>query len=519
MEVSRSKVFLICLFSFVLGVGFSSFIEIEFIYVYSLALLVLIFLVIFWSNRAYRTIALIGLFFVLGVGRMILAAPNLNSPSHIAYYNNQDVVITGIVAQEPDVRLDHQKLTVSVIASEATAERGNPTLQRDPDGVASSSRNSGTSRKDTKGRILVKTDLYPQYQYGDLIRVKCGIQAPEPIEDFSYDKYLARYNIYSVCWRGEIEKLESGKGNFAMAGILAVKTKFMNTINSIISEPHAAFLAGLLVGARRGIPEYLLEAFNRTGTTHIIAISGSNITIIAAVVIGFMQFLGVHRKRAFWWISAGIVIFVIMTGATASVVRAGIMGIFVLLAKQLGRASRATNALVFTAFVMLLVNPKILIFDAGFQLSFLATVGLVYINPIFQKYTEKLPELFGTKEALVTTLSALITTTPLILYQFGRLSVVAPLANILILPAIPLTMAIGFAAGMAGMLWSGLGQIIVWPAWLLLEYMIRIAEILSSWKFASLELGGFHWLLMLGMYILIGWGVWKLSSIPTKKNI
>jgi competence protein ComEC len=397
-----------------------------------------------------------------------------------------------VVAQEPDVRLDHQKLTIRVRHVEA--------------------RHCLASTCRTNGRLLIKTNLYPEYKYGDLIRITCGIQTPEPIEDFSYDKYLARYDIYSVCWRGQIEKLDTGKGNFVMAGILATKTKFMNIINSIISEPHAAFLAGLLVGARRGIPEYLLEAFNRTGTTHIIAISGSNITIIAAVIIGFMQFLGVNRKRAFWWISAGIVIFVIMTGATASVVRAGIMGIFVLLARQLGRASRATNALVFTAFVMLLVNPKILIFDAGFQLSFLATVGLVYINPIFQNYTKRLPQMFGMKEALVTTMSAMVTTTPLILYQFGRLSVVAPLANIIILPAIPMTMAIGFAAGMVGMLSQSLGSILVWPAWLLLEYMIRVAEILSSWKFASLELGGFHWLLMIGMYGVIWWLIWKFNK-------
>ena len=480
---------------FVIGVGLISFFEVDFIYLYALLLLDVVVLVIFWSNKDYRIISLFGLFFILGMARMILAQPNLENPKHIAYYNGQDVVVEGVVAMEPDVRLDHQKLTLRT-------------------------RRVSKSEDKVSGRLLVKTNLYPEYEYGELLSVKCSIEAPEQIEDFAYDKYLARYDIYSVCWRGGIEKLDTGKGNPVMSGILAVKTYFMDTINQIISEPHAAFLAGLLVGARRGIPEYLLEAFNRTGTTHIIAISGSNITIIAAVIIGFLQFLGVNRKRAFWWISGGIVVFVIMTGASASVVRAGIMGIFVLLARQLGRSSRATNALVFTAFVMLLINPKILIFDAGFQLSFLATVGLVYINPIFQKYTERLPQMFGVKEALVTTMSAMVTTTPLILYQFGRLSVVAPLANILILPAIPLTMAIGFSAGVFGMLWQTLGAIMAWPAWLLLEYMIRVAEILSSWQFASLELGGFHWILMTGMYGVIWWGVKRFShSIgPTFKR-
>ena len=161
---------------------------------------------------------------------------------------------------------------------------------------------------------------------------------------------------------------------------------------------------------------------------------------------------------------------------------------------------------------MLLVNPKILVFDAGFQLSFLATVGLVYINPMLQKFTDRLPDLAGAKEALVTTLSAMITTTPLILYQFGRLSIVAPLANILIIPAIPPTMALGFAAGVAGMASQTLGEIAAWPAWLFLEYMIRVAEGLSSLPFASLEFGSFHWMLMLALYAAIGWLVWRYNQ-------
>ncbi|MBU2576006.1 competence protein ComEC family protein, partial [Patescibacteria group bacterium] len=317
MEVSKSKIFLLCLLSFVIGVGVMSFISArggpasgwEFLAsFYAFLLLDIIVLIVFWSHRKYRITALLGLFFILGIARMILAQPNLEDAGHIAYYNDQDLVVEGVVIMEPDVRLDHQKLTLEV-------------------------RGVSVSDDEVSGRLLVKTNLYPEYKYGELVRVKCEIEQPEQIEDFAYDKYLARYDIYSVCWRGQIEKIDSGKGNPVMAGILAVKIYFMDTINQIISEPHAAFLAGLLVGARRGIPEYLLEAFNRTGTTHIIAISGSNITIIAAVIIGFLQFLGVARKRAFWWISAGIVIFVIMTGATASVVRAGIMGIFVLLAR------------------------------------------------------------------------------------------------------------------------------------------------------------------------------------------
>jgi len=417
-----------------------------------------------------------GLFFVLGMIRLVLSAPTINDPSQISFYNGQDVVVEAVIAEEPDVRLDGQKITVEVRGS-------SPSFTKE--GVRGwLSIGGGVLR----GRLLIKAPLYPSYQYGDLLKINCQIEAPEKIEDFAYDKYLARYDIYSVCWRGQIEKVDSNQGNPIKAGLLGVKSGFIKAINSSLPEPHASLLAGILVGARRGIPEYLLETFNRVGVTHIIAISGSNITIIAAALLILLQGIGVSRRHTFWLISLGIASFVVMTGASASVVRAGIMGLFVLLASQLGRASRATNALAFTAFVMLLVNPKVLVFDAGFQLSFLATMGIVYINPVLQKFAKKWPGVFGLKEVLITTLSAIIMTTPLILYQFGRFSVVAPVANLLIVPLVSVVMAMGFITGLLGLVSAAAGSVVGWGAWAVLEYIILAAEFLSSWRWASLGL-------------------------------
>lgn len=435
---------------------------------YSLLLLFLVGFFIFWSRRIWRALTVWGLFFVFGMIRLVLSEPEIGNPSHISFYNGQDMTVEAVIAEEPDVRLDGQKITVGVRSIVGTRR--------------------GAYLQNVSGRLLVKTSLYPSYQYGDLLKISCEIEAPEKIEDFAYDKYLARYDIYSVCWRGKIEKIGSNQGNPIKAALLAVKSRFIGAVNSSLPEPHASLLAGILVGARRGIPEYLLEDFNRVGVTHIIAISGSNITIIAAALLILMQSFGVSRRRTFWLISLGIASFVVMTGASSSVVRAGIMGLFVLLAGQLGRAARATNALVFTAFVMLIINPKILVFDAGFQLSFLATMGIVYINPILQNYAKKWPKVFGLKEVLITTLSAIIMTTPLILYQFGRFSVIAPLANLLIVPLVPLVMALGFITGLLSLASSAVGSIVGWGTWAVLEYIIRIAEFLSSWHWASLGL-------------------------------
>ena len=129
-------------------------------------------------------------------------------------------------------------------------------------------------------------------------------------------------------------------------------------------------MAGLLYGERSGLPLELADNFSRTGVSHIIAVSGYNISIVALALMSLFINLGLARPRAFWLVVAGIILFVIFTGAGASVVRAGIMGLIVLLAGQLGRLSRIGNVLIFTAALMLLFNPYVLIWDAGFQLSF-----------------------------------------------------------------------------------------------------------------------------------------------------
>ena len=484
--IHKSKIFLICLFSFIGGVGIGSFWQTDLLYLYFLLLALLVVLILGRQNKNLKLISLWGLFFVFGIARFLLSVPSDANQNHIKYFNKKDVVIRGVIAQESDIRADHQRLVIKA---------------------------QDKNSRYIRGRLLVKTALYPAYQYGDEVEVSCFLRAPEPIEDFAYDKYLARYDIYSVCWRPDsMVLLNSGKGNKIFSKIFYLKNKFISSINNILPEPHSSFLAGLLVGARTGIPQYLLEDFNKIGITHIIAISGSNITIIAAVIIVFLDSLGVSRRNAFWYITIGIIFFVFLTGATASVVRAGIMGILILLAKQMGRMSRALGAIIFTAFLMLLVNPKILIFDAGFQLSFLATLGIVYIDPILQKLTVSWPEILGLKQAFITTLAAIAATAPLLAWQFGSLSIVAPLANILILPVVPPVMALGFLAGVIGLFLPFLGEILAWPGWVILEYIIRISEFLANFNFAAIEIVKFHWLFVAALYLILIFGILKFKK-------
>ncbi|MBU1952216.1 ComEC/Rec2 family competence protein, partial [Patescibacteria group bacterium] len=300
-----------------------------------------------------------------------------------------------------------------------------------------------------------------------------------------------------------IKIVSNNNGSAILAWLYSIKGGFVQTTNRLLPEPQASFLGGLLLGAKRSIPEGLMEDFNRTGTTHIVAISGYNITIIAVLMLSLCKNIGIPRKQAFWVIIIALLFFMLITGAQASVVRAVIMGIVVLIAKQLGRLSRITNALILTAVIMLIINPKILIFDAGFQLSFLATMGLIYLSPLLEKLFTWLPEKFQIKESFLATLSATIFTLPLILFQFGRLSIVALVVNVLILPVIPVSMGLGFGAGLLSSIWLPIGKIFAWAVWLLLSYIIKIVELFSILPFASVEIPEVSWVILVLGYLLL----------------
>jgi competence protein ComEC len=297
--------------------------------------------------------------------------------------------------------------------------------------------------------------------------------------------------------------------------MLGIKNNFIQNINRQLSEPQSSFLGGLLLGAKRGIPDELMENFNRTGTTHIVAISGYNITIIAVLLLAVCRNLGVPRQRAFWLIIIALVFFMLITGAQSSVVRAVVMGIVMLIAKQLGRLSRITNTLVLTAVIMLICNPKILLFDAGFQLSFLATAGLIYLSPLLERPFAWLPNHFQIRESFIATASATIFTLPLILFQFGRLSLVAVIVNILILPVIPFAMGVGFLSGLFSYIFQPLATVLSWIVWLMLSYIIQVAKIFSQLSFASIDIPGVSLSVLIIGYLVV---ITPVMIITRKQN-
>jgi len=373
-----------------------------------------------------------------------------------SYLNNEvgkNINIKGVISQEPNFKISTQSIIL----------------------------------KTDGGKISVSTARFPEYEYGDKISVSGILEKPENFEDFDYINYLAKDKIYFILNKAHAELLEKGKGNKVIASLFYIKKSFEDNLRALLPSPESDFINGILFGSKSEMSQDLYQKFITTGTAHIIALSGFNITIIVIFLAWIFGYI-IKRKRLVVIIAiVTISLFVIMTGASSSVVRAAIMGSVLLLAKYYGRARHALNALLFAAFLMILLNPKVLAFDISFQLSFLATLGLLYIYPYILKKFEFLPEFFKLRDSASATIAAQIAVLPVLLQNFGQLSLISPVVNILILPLIPLAMLFGFLAGMFGFISLFLAKIFSIPLWIILWYQLKIIDICSGLPYASIN--------------------------------
>lgn len=243
---------------------------------------------------------------------------------------------------------------------------------------------------------------------------------------------------------------------------------FISHIEQALPEPHASYLAGILVGLRSNIPYELKQDFIATGTMHITALSGYNVSIIA-------RCLQLIFKSALWSV-LGIALFVLATGASSSVVRAALMGSLLVLSSKSGRQYFPLHALLVAVFFMVFFTPHILLEDIGFQLSVMATLGIILLPRHVERGCMWLTDKFQLRETLVVTLSAQIATLPIVLYYFHTFSLISPIVNMLVLPTIPPVMFFGVLVGVFGFLPHMFVAVLAWPAYLLLSYQIYIVQ-------------------------------------------
>lgn len=317
------------------------------------------------------------------------------------------------------------------------------------------------------GKARVYTEQLPRFQYGDRIGVTGAIEKSPS----------GRLNIVSF---PRIEHLNVKEGSSIKRELFRLKSMMVENINKVLPPQHAALMSGILFGERAEFTDEFEDAMRRSGTTHIVALSGYNVAIIGITLSTALAYL-MKRKYAFYASLGAIPAFVVMTGAEASVVRAGIMGMILLLAEKQSRIYSFRNAVTLTAFVMLILDPTLIVFDTGFQLSFAALLGIVYLYPVFKKRFKISEEggILGWKRNLFQTLSAQLAVAPIILTTFGYFSPTALFANVLILEFIPVTMLMGFLTAIFGFASFGVSLVLGWVTSIFLAYEIFIINLFS----------------------------------------
>jgi competence protein ComEC len=365
------------------------------------------------------------------------------------------------------------------------------------------------------GRVLVIVPRYPEYHYGDALLLRGKLTEPKPFTEadgrvFDYPAYLASKGIYYQLSFARVVRMNVNEGNVIVASLFRLKSRFEKALGSALSEPHGALESGLLLGGKQSLGAEWIEKFRTAGIVHIIVLSGYNMTIVATWLVIFFRFTGFAGSLSAGGL--GIILFAIMTGGGATVMRAAVMAILALIARATGRTYEMSRALLLAGALMVLHNPSILAFDPSFQLSFLASLGLVFIAPILEARLTLWSRTPWLREVLIATLATQIAVLPLLLSQTGMFSIVSLPVNLLVLPIIPLTMFFGFVAGAVALVFPPFAFIAGLPAYGLLSWILAVADYASRLPYASVHVSAISPLMTLLMYLLLSAWIYRATS-------
>jgi competence protein ComEC len=284
-------------------------------------------------------------------------------------------------------------------------------------------------------------------------------------------------------------QLYEGSGVFDTPLVLKeLRDKFENAIFNVLPPKEANLASGIILGKSSKFSPEFIEALKRSNTMHIVAVSGQNITIIAMSVLRFFEILRIPFLISWWGALISVILFTLLVGAPASAVRAGIMGIISLIGKRIGRDSPPKIAIIFAAFLMLMYRPDLLRFDLGFQLSFLAILGIFYASPIIQDWILFKKKFWGFEKIISETVGAQVLVAPWILYKFGTLSLIGLMANLLILPVIPFSMFLGFLAGILAIIWYDFALFFSPAIYLVLKWVTSVIEFFGNMNIGVLSM-------------------------------
>jgi len=433
------------------------------------------------QRQLYLAICIFLIAASIGVGRVMLV-PSMPPPDLEAQIGT-NIVFSGTIVVDPDIREASQRVII--------------------EGADGS-------------RVLAVAPRYPELHYGTDVQVEGMLARPEPFmtdggRTFRYDQFLAKDRIFLLIEEAHIEEIGPRNAfvEHVFGLLIDLKHLFMDALEMALPEPHGSLAAGMLLGGKQGLGNELIDAFTLAGLVHIVVLSGYNIMIIAEAVFRVVGFL--PRRVALWIASGAIISFVLVAGAGAAALRAGIMALIGLCARATGKTYDVLRALSAAVVLMLIINPLLLAFDPGFQLSVLATLGLIVGAPIAaERLSFVKPEFL--REIVATTIAAQIFVLPLLLYQTGSLSFVSLPANLLVLPAVPLAMFLSFVAGVVALTAAPLASIAGVPAYIALSYILTVTDIVAGLPFAQFVVPAFPFAFVFGMYVLLAMLITRIQK-------
>lgn len=387
-----------------------------------------------------------------------------------------------------------------------------------------------------EGTILVMAPRYPLYSYGEKLKLRGRLEISHDnvsreraagrffsgdrsaIEGFNYNNYLISRGIEATIFFPDVDRLNDFQNEFFFAlknKLFSAKANLQEALRRIVSPPQGALAEALIFGEESLMSNELKDDLNASGLRHITAVSGMNITIISRMLLLFGLSLGLWRKHAFYFAVGVITLYIVMIGSPASAVRAGIMGSLFLFAQHVGRPNDAGRAIILAAAFMTAFNPLALPYDVGFQLSFLAILGIVYWEGLFEKMLSFFsnPKIFPLRSLVAMTLSAQIFTFPILLYNFGQISLVALITNLLVVPLLPLLTILSFLAALFAFLFPlPISIFFVFPVWLLFTYMASIVQFFPELPFATLRIVEAPFVFVALFYVFLCWLTWRIHK-------
>jgi competence protein ComEC len=411
-------------------------------------------------------------FLSLGIARNLRAChiPPDEISRHIPFATRERSHITGVVASIPDK--SPQRTDFVLTCQRVTA-------------------NNKEIEASGKTQVFLYTQELPEINYGDRLKLSGSLSLPLASTNpglFDYRKYLSYqkiYSLFSVYGSEDVEILGRAKISTFRSVILKIRQRIDSVIKMTLPQMESSILAGVMLGERSGLPKEIQEIFVDAGVLHTLAVSGLHVGLVLFIFYGFFQLMKIPRKVTYFLTILVVIIYVYVTGGRPSAIRAGIMATCGLVAVLLERDRHLYNSLALAALIILLFSPFAL-FDVGFQLSFMATLGILYLTPPFQNFFKlKLNRGFNyLLGSLAVSAGALVGVYPITAFYFNKISLIALISNILVVPLVGVIIALGFASSILGLFSLWLARMISMINRLLIDVLIKCIGFFASLPFS-----------------------------------